>query len=229
MDRPQKTASRFGWMSLVILASVAVAGCGAQTERVYFKPVGTSDAAGPAWVAEGRYRLPPGTGLAEASISARGTIEKSKEAGVQEWIGLKFQVQNRGPQAFSIDPAKVRLMDDDGNQIGAAPTASSLNPAAVVPGGTKTAFELTFMLPGQVRLANIGSIRVAWPYTYGEKPYEITTKFLKIEEVNYYEPGYYYGGWYYGPYYDPWYGPYGPYGPYGTWSHRYYDEDRRRR
>ena len=63
-----------------------------------------------------------------------------------------------------------------------------------------------------------------WPYAYGDKPYEEATKFIKIEEVDYYAPGYYYGGGYYGPYYDPWYGPYGPYGPAGPWSHRYYWE-----
>jgi len=219
--------SAFRVSLLACLAALAVAGCGEQVERVYFRPVGAAEATGPGRVAEGKYRLPPGSGQAEAAVSARGTISRTKDRGLEETIAVRYEVQNRGTMALAIDPAKVRLLDDDGHQVGGA--AATVQPIApiVVGGGTKAVFELRFPLPAEVRLDNIGSIRVVWPYTYGEKAYETSTKFIKIDQINYYEPGYYYGGWYYGPYYDPWYGPYGPYGTYGTWSHRYYWERRR--
>jgi hypothetical protein len=124
-------------------------------------------------------------------------------------------VKDRGGQPWTLDPSKVRFISDEGREQAGAQAWSgkeTLKTVTVLPGGEAT-FELVMPLPPDTRFRILGSFRLIWPYEYGGKAYETSTKFLKIEEVNYYYPGYSY------PYYYP-YGPYweGEWGwDYGPW------------
>jgi len=208
-----------------VLASLALAVAGCGREYVYFRPAENPQGASPGWVAQGRYRVPPGEGAVEVSLSARGMVEAEKGEDSRRTLEVRFAVRNQGQATWSLDPAQTKIVDDDGRQVAGARAwqGRSRMGAILIAGGASEAFSLTFDLPEEARFESLGSLRVAWPYRYGDKPYEGSTKFIRIEEVTYYYPDYYgpyYGPYFYGPYYGPYYAPpyWRPYhGPY------YYD------
>ena len=207
---------------LLAFLTLAMEGCG--PEYIYFRPAQYPEASSPGWVAQGKYDLPPGTPSAQVEISARGVIEKQKKAEEKQMLEVRFSVRNRGPAPWTLDPATAKVVDDEGRTIIGARVYQDKNQvgATTLGGGTNATFLLVFDMPPGVRFEAIGSLRVFWPYRYGDKAFQADTKFIRIEEVTYYYPDYYpypyyapypyppYGPYYYGPgYYDPWYGPYG--------------------
>jgi len=212
-----------GWAMILGALVLVVAGCG--PEYIYFRPAENPEGASPGWVAQGKYDLPPGTQSAEVEISARGVIEKEKNGeGNKRILEVRFSVRNRGAAPWTLEPATVRVIDDEGRVIVGARAYRDKNPVGTLMtgGGMRTTFLLVFDMPNEISFKAIGSLRVVWPYKYGDKAFVVNTKFVRIEEVTYYYPDYYgypYGPYPYGP---PYYGPYGPYAypPYGPY---YYD------
>jgi hypothetical protein len=209
----------------LLLGALALSATGCGPEYVYFRPAENPQAASPGWIAQGRYNLPPGTMSVAAEISARGIIEKQKHEEERRTMEVRFSVRNRGPAPWTLDPATVKIVDDEGRAT--VGVRAYLNKTPVGPvtvgGGARATFTLVFDVPADVRFESLGSLRVIWPYRYGDSALEVSTKFVRIEEVTYYYPDYYYYPPYYGPYpyppygpyyqdpwyYDPWYGPYG--------------------
>jgi hypothetical protein len=219
--RPVRAAR---WCFLPAILALAAAGCG--KEYVYFRPAENPQGASPGWVAQGKYRIPPTEGAVEVALSARGTVETDKGHAERSSLEVKFDVRNRGASAWSLDAAAAKIIDDDGRQVAGARAYSGKTQTGqiAIAGGARETFYLTFDLPENVQFESLGSLRVIWPYRYGEAAFEGQTKFIRIEEVTYYYPdypGYYYGPYYgyyplppyYGPryydpwYYDPWWGP----------------------
>jgi hypothetical protein len=190
---------------LAALAAILAAGC-AGPQRVAFRPAAAPDAATLQSDAKGRVRVPPESGAAEVDLAVRGIGERTKTGAVEQRVLARLRVTNRGDATFRLDPAAVGLVDDDGREaVGAAVETGGprQGPFEVAPGKTGQC-ELGLRLPAGSRFDRIGSLRLRWPYQYGDKSYKAETKFIRIEEVAYPPPAYY----------DPWYDPYYPYYPY---------------
>ncbi|MCX5677094.1 MAG: hypothetical protein NTX87_19065 [Planctomycetota bacterium] len=206
----------------LLLGALALAASGCGPEYIYFRPAENPQGASPGWIAQGKYNLPPDTQSAEVEISARGVIEKPKKAEERRMMEVRFSVRNRGPAPWTLEPATVRIIDDEDRVMVGARAYRDKNPVGTlsVGQGTQATFLLVFDMPAGANFEAIGSLHIIWPYKYGDKAFTVNTKFVRIEEVTYYYPDYY-GYPYYPPYYGPYpYGPYGPYSPYGPY---YYD------
>lgn len=191
--------------AVLAAAALAGAGCGGPT-YVYFRPAENVRGAGAGWVAKAVYDLPPESRQVAVEVSARGTVETPEGGTTRERLSVLLAVRNRGEASFALDPAQVRLLDDEGRELAGAQAYAGRNRtgAIAIAGGAEAAYELVFDLPATIRFDRLGSVRIAWPYRYGDKAYEGATKFICIDEVNYYYPTpYYYDPWYG----DPWYGP----------------------
>ena len=208
-----------GWTLILGAFALMTGGCG--PEYIYFRPAENPQGASPGWVAQGKYLLPPDTRVVSVDISARGVIEKKKQAEETRSLEVRFTARNRGPQPWTLDPATVKVLDDEGRMTAGAQAYQDKSPIGVitVPGGARTSLVLIFTLAPGTRFEELGSLRVIWPSRYGDKAIEGNTKFIRIEEVTYYSPDYYP---YYGPYYGPYPYPYGPYlYPYGPHPYGY--------
>jgi len=214
---------------LALALAATAAGCGG-TRFTHFRPAGDYQAAGTGWVAKRIYTLPPETGQVKVEIAARGRTATNDKGVEYESLNVRFRIANRGEAAFTLKPADVRLLDDEGHRVqGAEGYAGRDRTGAItVAGGADATYELVFDLPTGTDLKNLGSVRIQWPYQVGDTRDTVTTKFLRIEDVYYYTPGYYYPYHPYYPYYyhDPWYYDYwyGPFprhrvgaGFYGRW------------
>jgi len=198
----------------VALLGLALAAAGCGPTYVYFRPVEGAQAAGPGWVARGEYRVPPEMPYVNVSLSARGTIGKNPRGVEFEQVNVQVAVVNRAPQPWLLNPAEVKLVDDDGRAVTGAEAYRGRNRVQEiqVPPGAGDRLELVIELPPPIRFSSMGSFVLIWPYRYGDKMYESRAKFLKIEQVNYYYPDsyYYYPYGYSYPYpypysYGPWY------------------------
>lgn len=204
--------------ALVALAAVVTGGCG-RTEYVAFRPAVAPVPAAPEWIAEGHIQVPPESPAVDVGLSGRGVIDEHKSGALEQRFLVRMQVTNHGDKPFQLAPGAASLLDDDGREaVGAevesgGPRSGTLE---VAPGRTAT-YELIMNLPSGARFETVGSLRLRWPYRYGDADHKAETKFLKIEQVHYYRPGYY-DPWYY-PYYGPYYYPYyyGEYGPAWHW------------
>jgi hypothetical protein len=213
----------------LLLATLALVASGCGPEYVYFRPAENPQGASPGWIAQGKYNVPPDTQSAEVEISVRGVIEQHKKAEEKRMMEVRFSVRNRGPAPWTLEPATVRIIDDEDRVMVGARAYRDKNPVGTlsVGGGMQATFLLMFDMPAGADFEAIGSLRVIWPYKYGDKAFAVNTKFVRIEEVTYYYPDYYgypygpypYGPPYYGSYYGPY--PYPPYGPYyyAPWSY----------
>ena len=189
------------------LAAAATGGCG-RTQYVAFRPAVAPVPAPPEWTAEGRLQVPPESAAVDVGLSARGVIDQRKSGASEQRLLVRMRMTNHGDQPFRVDPGAVSLADDDGREAAGAEVDSGgprSGPIQVGPGQT-AAYELILNLPSGARFETIGSLRLRWPYRYGDIARKAETKFLKIEEVHYYRPDYC-DPWYY-PYYDPYYYPY---------------------
>jgi len=204
--------------ALLALAATA-AGCGG-THYTHFRPAGDYQAAGSNWIAKRTYTLPPQTGKVKVEIAARGQTSTNDKGVEYALLNVRFRIENRGEEAFTLKPADVRLLDDEGRRVQGAEAYAGRNPTGTitVAGGTDATYELVFDLPSGTDLEDLGSVRVQWPYQVGDTKATLTTKFLRIEDVYFYAPGcypYYYNA----PWYDYWYGP----GPrYRVWAGYYH-------
>jgi hypothetical protein len=191
--------ARWAWLPAVVILA---GGCG--QEYVNFMPAVSPQAAAPGWVAKGQYRLPPGVGAVTVDLSARGEIVRGKQDVEAEEVDIHVTIRNRGPSAFTLDPAAVRLVDDEGRAVfGATGYRGKAETGAIqVAGGANDAVVLVFQLPPNIRFATMGSFQFIWPCRYGDRAFETRTKFIKVEDVYYNYPGYSYPGYYY-PYYYP--------------------------
>ncbi|HUU10757.1 MAG TPA: hypothetical protein VM431_09480 [Phycisphaerae bacterium] len=195
-----------GWLLLAALASApALTGC-TTAQHVYFRPSGAYQSAGSDWLAKRTYNLPPGSKDVRVEVAARGRIDTNERGVVYDSLHVRLGVENGGESAFSLDPAAVRLLDDEGGVVAGAEAYAGRNRTGkiTIAAGAHAAYELVFDLPATIRLENLGSLRVAWPYRYGDKDDTVTTKFIKVEEVNYYYPRPYPDPWYYDPWSSPW-------------------------
>lgn len=200
---------------VLLAAAMASAGCGGES-YVHFRPAGDFKAAGAGWIAKIAYDLPPESREVKVEVSARGATATNERGVAYERLNVRFSIRNGGAAAFALDPAEVKFLDDEDRQVAGAEAYAGRNRTGAfsIAGGAEGTYELVFDLPGDVQLTRLGSVRVAWPYRYGGKAYQVVTKFIRIEEVNYYYPAYYP----YDPgYSDPWYGPYPP-----PWPHRHF-------
>ncbi len=197
---------------LVVLAALS-AGCGGPA-YVHFRPAHSPEAADTGWVAEGVYGLPPGEEPVTVAVAARGQQKEGERGVAYQVLHIRFDVQNRGDAAFGIDPDAARLIDDEGRTHTGLDVLAGNRPRdrLNVAAGAESRFTFVFDLPPDMRFSSLGSLRLRWPWTYGEAAGEATTKFIKIESVDIYRPD---------PWYDPWYHPwYGPryYGPHSRWN-----------
>jgi hypothetical protein len=219
--------ARLGLPALLVAVATGAVGCGGP-QTVYFRPAEGAQGAGPSWIAQVTYALPPSTKAVRVTLAARGEIGETDEDVRYERLNVRFEVRNTSGETFTLDPSGLALMDDEGRRVSGAQAWAGRNPAGVihVAAGADATYELLFDLPPEVHLERLGSVRLVWPYKLGEASGETSTKFLRIEEVNYYYPDYYYYGPAYGPYYDRWYydrrhGPWGGrrygYGFYHGW------------
>ncbi len=204
-------------LAVGLLAAGAV-GCKGR-DYVYFRPARDPQGAPRDWVARGETQLPPESGAVELNVAARGVIEEEEGRVPEESVEVRMHVANRGPETFVLDPADARLIDDEGVEgTGAWVEKGDEKGGPIVVGpGEKARYTLRLDLPPGTRFENIGSFRVRWPYRYGADSHTAETKFIKIEEVEYYYP---YDRHYY--YYDPWYYPYHPHYYHRPWYGRWH-------
>jgi hypothetical protein len=196
---------------LMVLAALATTGC-TSARHVYFRPAGEYQGAGADWVAKRVYSLPPGSREVKVQIAARGKTDENDRGVTFDTLHVRLEIENGGQSAFTLDPATVRLLDDEGRAVEGAEAYAGRNRTGTITiaAGAGAAYDLVLDLPGSARLQDVGSLRLAWPYRYGDKAQQVTTKFIKIEQVNYYYPYHYPPYGYYDPwFYDPWYGPWG--------------------
>lgn len=202
---------RAAGLLVMFAAALAATGC-ASGQYVYFRPAGEYQGAGANWVAKRVYGLPPGTREVKVQIAARGRSEENERGVMYDTLHVRLEIENGGKSAFTLDPAAVKLLDDEERAVEGAEAYAGRNRTGTITiaAGAGAAYELVLDLPADARLQDIGSLRLAWPYRYGDKVYEVTTKFIKIDQVNYYYPDYHPAYYRYDPwYYDPWYGPWG--------------------
>jgi len=198
----------FGALTLALAALLLSSGCGG-ANWTHFRPAGESQAAGAGWIAQRTYRLPTEKPAVTVRLAARGRTETGEQGVTFAALHVRARVENGGEKGFTLRPARMRLLDDEGNAITGAEAYAGRNRtgAITVAGGADATYELVFDLPAETDLADLGSVRLRWPYTYGGAEHTVTTKFVRIEEVYYYRPGYY-RPYYHDPWYDPyWYGP----------------------
>ena len=210
------------WRLVGVAALVALAaGCG--QEYVHFRPAESPEAASSGWIAKGTFQVPPDLRVVKVELSVRGATGENDRGVRYEALHIRFKADNEGGATFILDPAAVKVIDDEGRtRVGAEAYRGKSRLAQItLAAGEDEVYELVFDLPGGTRFEHLGSVRFVWPYRYGDKAYEAAAKFLKVDEVYYYapyryDPYYFYGPpYWYGPYYyDPWY-PYGGPGPYG--------------
>ena len=196
---------------VTLAAALAATGC-SSARYTYFRPAGEYEGAGANWVAKRVYGLPPGTREAKVQIAARGRSNENERGVAFDTLHVRLEIENGGQAAFTLDPADIRLLDDEGRAVEGAEAYAGRNRTGTITiaGGAGAAYDLVLDLPGSARLQDVGSLRLAWPYRYGDKAYEVTTKFIKIDQVNYYYPYQYPPYPYYDPWlHDPWYGPWG--------------------
>jgi len=198
-------------LGLTVLALAA--GCG--PEYIHFRPAESPEAASSGWLAKGTFQVPPGLRVVAVDLAMRGTTGESDRGVAYEALHVRLEADNHGSADFSLDPATVRVIDDDGRtQVGAEAYRGKTRLAAIhLHPGDSEVYELIFDLPAGTRFERLGSVRLVWPYRYGDKAFEATAKFIKVDEVYYYTPYRADPYYYYGPYYDPWY----PYYPYHGW------------
>jgi hypothetical protein len=138
-------------------------------------------------------------------------------------IQARFYVRNKSPHLVRLQPRKTYVKDDEGRRLPL--TDSWINKVKsrelVVGRGEKAVIDLFFEAPGGYRLRRLGSFRLFWVFSLGEKTYYNETKLLRAESTYHYPPYHpYYGSrfyWHWGfPYYwDPW--PFWPW-PYWRWG-----------
>ena len=197
---------------LLVAVAAALAATGCSTARyTHFRPAGEFQGAGANWVAKRVYDLPPGSNEVKVQIAARGRTDENERGIAYDTLHVRLEIANGGQSAFTLDPAAVKLLDDEGRAVEGAEAYAGRNRTGTITiaGGAGATYELVLDLPGSARLEDVGSLRLAWSYRYGDKTHEVTTKFIKIEQVNYYYPYYYppyydYDPWYYHPGYGPW-------------------------
>ena len=196
------------------VAAIAVLAAGCGKEYVHFRPAESPEAASAGWIAKGKFRVPPDARTVSVELSVRGTTDENERGVRYEALHVRLNARNAGQETFTLDPAAVKLAADEGRtQVGAEAYRGKNRGGLVnVAAGTGADYELVFDLPAGARFERLGSVRLIWPYRYGDKAYEAAAKFIKIDEVYYYtpyryDPYYYYGSpYWYGPrYYDPWY------------------------
>jgi len=194
--------------ALALAAAVLAGGCSG-VSWTHFRPAGKYAAAGADWVAQRTYRLPPDKPAVTVRLAARGRTETGEKGVTFAALHVRVGIENGGEKGFTLRPDEMRLLDDEGRTVaGAEAYAGRRRTGAItVAGGAKATYELVFDLPAETSLADLGSVRVRWPYACGDAEHTVTTKFVRIEEVYYYRPGYY-RPYYYDPWYEPyWYGP----------------------
>ncbi|MFO8012770.1 MAG: hypothetical protein R6X20_05625 [Phycisphaerae bacterium] len=198
-----------GILPAALAAGLLAAGCGG-VSYTHFRPAGDYDAAGTDWVAQRTYQVPPGTPAVTVRLAARGQTDTNDRGVEFATLHVRIGIENGGEKAITLKPADMRLLDDEGNAVTGADAYAGREPAGAitVAGGASATYELVFDLPPGTRLADLGSVRLKWPYVYDGDEHVVTTKFVRIEEVHYYRPSYY-RPYYYDPWYHPyWYGPY---------------------
>jgi len=195
--------------ALALAAGLLAAGCGG-VNWTHFRPAGDYQPTGADWVAQCTYRLPPEKPAVTVRLAARGRTDTNEEGVSFSALHVRVGIDNAGEKALTLRPADVRLLDDEGHAAGGAEAYAGRNRTGTitVAGGADATYELVFDLPPETDLADLGSVRIRWPYVYDGGEETVTTKFLRIEQVYYYRPGpyhpYYYDPWYY----DHWHGPY---------------------
>jgi len=198
-----------GAVTIVLAAGLLAAGCGGAS-YTHFRPAGDYDAAGTDWVAQRTYRVPPEKAAVTVRLAARGQTDTNDRGVEFATLHVRVGIDNSGEKAFTLKTADIRLLDDEGHAAGGADAYAGRNRAGTitVAGGVDATYELVFDLPPETQLKDLGSVRLRWPYVYGDAEHTVTTKFLRIENVHYYRPSYY-RPYYHDPWYDPyWYGPY---------------------
>ncbi len=215
--RARAVLLRAAVLAAVLATGLLSAGCGG-AGWTHFRPAGESQAAGAGWIAQRTYRLPTGKPAVTVRLAARGRTETGEKGVASATLHVRIEIHNEGEKAFTLRPAEMRLLDDEGHAAGGADAYAGRNRtgALTVAGGADATYELVFALPAETDLADLGSVRLRWPYTCGGAEHTVTTKFVRIEEVHYYRPGYYHHPYYYDPwYYNHWYGPW-PRGRFGV-------------
>jgi len=211
MDGAYRGGRRTAPLLLILAAALGGAGC-ASGRYTHFRPAGEYQGAGTGWVAKRVYDLPPGSREVKVRIAARGRSDENERGVTYETLHVRLEIDNGGTSAFTLDPAAVRLLDDEGRAVEGAEAYAGRNRTGTITiaAGASAVYDLVLDLPAAAPLADVGSLRLVWPYRYGETAQEVTTKFIKIDEVNYYYPYHYAPYPYYDPwFYDPWYGPWG--------------------
>ena len=193
-SHPSRLALAAGWAAL----AAVLGGC-AETQYVHFRPVSTPAGDVPEPFARGTFRLPPGREVVAVEVAARGVIEKTSGGELRETVRVRLAMDNRGDEDFVMDPAKVRLVDDEGRaQIGATvePGARPAREAhrgevrqnrIFLHGHGAGDYALVFDLPAGARFETLGSFRFIGSYEYGGEVYEAEVKFVKVDVVYRYE------------------------------------------
>ncbi len=202
---PRDRRRRAAGLLVMLAAALAATGC-SSARYTYFRPAGEYQAAGASWVAKRTYDLPPGTREVKVHVAARGRSQENERGVAYDTLHVRLEIENGGQAAFTLDPAAVKLLDDEGRVVEGAEAYAGRNRTGTITiaAGASAVYELVLDLPADARLQDIGSLRLAWPYRYGDKTQEVTTKFIKIDQVNYYYPDYHPAYYHYDPRYGPW-------------------------
>jgi len=216
---------------------------------INFTPAMTTEAIAAGETAVGTYQVPPGIGTVTVSIGAYGVKATTETGQPARYVYVRLKINNQGSMLFRVDPTMARLMDDNGRRVSGADLYAGqtrLSSTTVSPSG-RDDVQLGFVLPSEAEFADIQSMTVEWPYTYGTQSHVATAKFVKTpppaaagpSETGYggaISPGFYpdylyanypylYGQYVYPSYpYDYgdmsalWYPDYGLWGPSWWWS-----------
>ena len=168
--------------AMVVATALAIlpAGPQARAAYVYLGPVATAETASAGGVLPGTFRLPPGTDTVTANVSAFGFVDDTTGA---EYVYVRLQVANDGDQPFAIDPPATRLTDAQGYRaVGASLFSGQTALAGLSLGpGARDDVQLGLPLPREGSLADLESLLVEVPYTYGNLAGTILVVFQQVD------------------------------------------------
>jgi hypothetical protein len=168
---------------LCILISVVCGGCHATSHVVYFRVVEVGMTRVPVEPTSTAPLPAPTAPLVRFTVLGHGTTQPERDGGETEAFHAHFRIDNWGIHAFQLDPARVCLYDDEGNKIACAEAFNGnrkMESVTVKP-DSRELFTLAFTMPDKTPFARLGSLRMVWPYTYGDQRFAATAKFVKTE------------------------------------------------
>ena len=162
--------------SFLLTTVFLLVGC-QTTHRIGFVPVESRVLSGPDLPAEEDRGDPSSRIRISWRVSGWYREEGEEDRGPE--IDVALYCSNVSQEAFVIEPATLRILDDEGRAFHPDLTAEERSSTLVCDPESAATFVIPFRPEAWLDLANVASIRIIWSYRVGPYEREMQTKFFR--------------------------------------------------